>query len=414
MKESFRKYVIIIPDGAPDLVKIEGMTPLEKANLPNMDFTARNGVTGLMQTLFPDLPKGSLVAQLGMLGWDPTVYYPYGRASAEASAIGVRMSEDDIAFRANLVLMEGRILKSYSANFLPGVKAQRLVEKVNSVLKAEFPDFELYHTADFRNVLIVRDVKIDPRHLLLPEPHEHQNEEFDIGNLVKSSSPESQDCANRLNLYLSRAAEILQGEEANALFLWSPSAVLKLNNFKDVHQVKGKCGIVGNMDFLKGIAAAGGLDFFLIGNGYINTDYRAKGRETIRLLEEGYKFVYCHINAPDEAAHMGNIRAKIESLEKIDEYVVRPVVEYFQSNPEQLGGLMIAPDHYTNTGSFFSDETGQRKEAHSDIPIPFCLWNNNERDGVEVFNERSVKAGKYGSPPIPSSRFLSILGISFK
>lgn len=406
-----KKYVVIIPDGAPDKARLDGLSPLEKAHIPNMDFVANKGITGLMQTLFPDLPKGSLVAQLGMLGWNPHKYYPHGRASAEALAVGLKMSEEDIAFRANFVLMERKTLKSYSANYIPGEKAVKLVRLVNSVLRREFPDFELSHAAEFRNVLIVRRAKVNPKDLLCPEPHEHQGDDFEIGGLVTAKSPNSEECVGQINRYLARAEVLLKGKEANALFLWSPSAPLILPNFNEINEIEGKCAIVGNMDFLKGIAVAGGLEFHLIGNGYINTDYQAKGEATIELLKSGCRFVYCHINAPDEAAHMGNIESKIDSLEKIDFHIVKRIVHHFQDNPGQLGGLIIAPDHYTNTGTFYPDQTSFRQEMHSAIPVPFALWNNDDSDAVNKFSENAAIKGKFGATPIGSERFLEILGI---
>jgi len=66
-----KKYVLIIPDGAGDVQRQRGLTPMAEAETPWSDWVAAQGVCGLMQTLYPDLPRGSIVAQLGMLGWDP-------------------------------------------------------------------------------------------------------------------------------------------------------------------------------------------------------------------------------------------------------------------------------------------------------------------------------------------------------
>ena len=53
-------------------------TPLQLANTPNMDRLAREGECGMTKTLPPDLPRGSDVAIMSLLGYDPakfTVYY---------------------------------------------------------------------------------------------------------------------------------------------------------------------------------------------------------------------------------------------------------------------------------------------------------------------------------------------------
>jgi 2,3-bisphosphoglycerate-independent phosphoglycerate mutase len=165
------------------------------------------------------------------------------------------------------------------------------------------------------------------------------------------------------------------------------------------------------MDFLKGLALAGGMEFFQIGNGYIDTDFNAKGKLMVKLLTGEWNFILCHINAPDEAAHMGDIKKKIVALENIDTFIVKPAVEYFQKHPEHLGALSIAPDHYTNTGSFNRANGFKRQETHSIDPVPFACWNNKDIDSVQSFNEKSVLSGRNGPHPISSLDFLKIIGI---
>jgi hypothetical protein len=71
------KYVIVIIDGAADVPnkKLGNKTPLEAAQLPTIDELTRRGMTGLMRTIYPSLPIGSIVANLGLLGYNPTRYY---------------------------------------------------------------------------------------------------------------------------------------------------------------------------------------------------------------------------------------------------------------------------------------------------------------------------------------------------
>ncbi|MCP4376500.1 MAG: phosphoglycerate mutase, partial [bacterium] len=55
------KYAIIIPDGAADepLDELDGKTPLEAANLPNMDSIASQGRCGTVCNIPNSLPCGS-------------------------------------------------------------------------------------------------------------------------------------------------------------------------------------------------------------------------------------------------------------------------------------------------------------------------------------------------------------------
>lgn len=402
-----RKYLLVIPDGAPDLHRAAGLSPLAEASIPCWDRLASEGVCGLMQTLYDDLPRGSIVAQLGMLGWDPYLYAGHGRASWELLALtDVELGRADLVLRANLVRMaEGRLL-SYNAGFIQSATAVHLVERVGSALGRDFPDIELHHNCDFRNTLVLRDAGIDPALLVCPEPHDHEGVEFEIGRLIAGRDAGSEAVAARLNRYLVRAAEVLAGEPANMIFPWSASRSVALPTFRDNTGFTGRCAIVGCMDFLKGIARAGGIDFFEVGNGRPDTDYAGKGAKVLELFEAGYTFVVCHVNSPDEAAHMHDREMKIRCIEAIDRHVLAPAVEYLRARPEELGGVMVAPDHYTNLllGPV-------RADAHSVHPVPFVIWNDRDGDGVSRFDEDTVREGRFGASPVSHLDLLRLLGV---
>jgi len=393
-----QRHVLIIPDGAGDHHREDGASPLARADIPHMDFLARQGVNGLMRTLYQGLPRESLVAQLGMLGWDPLVHYPGGRASCEFLALeNSFLDESDIAFRANMVHVDGDgRLVSYNADFIHSQRSRPLVEMLNDELRLDFPDFELYHNSDFRNTLVLRGAWVPASDVGGPLPHESHGEPVDPANLITGRGPRAEALARRMNRYLARAAELLTGREANMLYPWSPSRAFFLPPFAEVSGFTGRAGVVANMDFLHGIARAGGLEFFKIGTGRPDTDYAAKGRMTVDLLKRGYELVVCHVNAPDEAAHMSDVDLKIRTLEEVDRHVVGPVVRYFQEHPEELGGVFLAPDHYTNVVPVDADL--QRIDVHSIDPVPFALWNGKERDGVEVFQEDAARGGAYPDP----------------
>lgn len=405
-----RKYVLVIPDGSADTYRSFGKSPLGLAQTQYADFIAREGVTGLMQTLYADLPKESLVAQLGMLGWDPRVYYPSGRASAELLALdNIHLEDGDLAFRANFVRMEGCTLASYNADYITSEQSRPLVQRINDALGEDFPEFELYHNSDFRNCLVVRGINVGPEDLNCPEPHESHGLTFDVKRLISATHANAERKARRINDYLAGAAKLLQPGPANMIFPWSPSRPLSLTDFKENTGFEGRTAIVGSMDFLHGIAKAGGLDFFKVGNGRPDTDYGAKGATTMELLLAGYEFVVCHINAPDEASHMGDLALKIRSLELVDHFVLRPLVEYFQVHSEELGGVMVIPDHYSNHAA--ASAAQKRIASHSDHPVPFAMWNQRERDRTQAFSEDDVLAGKYGKTPVNHLELLRMLGV---
>ena len=94
------KYVVLVPDGMCDypIEELDGRTPLEVAHTENMDFIAKNGQVGQVNTVPKGMSPASDVANLSILGYDPRKYYT-GRGPLEAANLGVELMSDDVAFR---------------------------------------------------------------------------------------------------------------------------------------------------------------------------------------------------------------------------------------------------------------------------------------------------------------------------
>ena len=88
-------------------------------------------------------------------------------------------------------------------------------------------------------------------------------------------------------------------------------------------------GVRGTMitavDLLRGLAALVGWKRIEVpgATGYIDTDYAAKGRYAIDALPQT-DLICVHVEATDEASHMGNTADKIKALEEIDRHIVAP------------------------------------------------------------------------------------------
>lgn len=381
-------FVFIVADGAPDRLRINGKSPLELAETPWLDRLTREGYTGLMQTLYPDLQKGSVVAQLGMLGYDPYRYGKDGRAYYEALSAGIAVNDDDLIFRANLVSYSDGQLISYNAGYIRTEQAASVIRQLDDKIRTRFPGFELHHTSDFRNLLIARNAGCNPYLFQCPEPHESEGRFLPLEDLVKANDEPAKTLAARINELVRFAYDELKESPADTIFPWSPSAPVVLPEFSSQSGVEGKSCIIGNMDFLAGFAKAMKIDFVMTGNGNWDTDYTAKGRELMKKIAEGYSFIYVHINGPDEASHMNDAGKKIYSIEQIDAHILRPVMEYFTAQPGQLGAVCYAPDHYTNINT--GPEAINRVDAHSDDPVPFAVWNGTQKDEASRFSEEEI------------------------
>lgn len=405
--KTIKKHVLVLYDGAADLTRKKGKTPFQTANIPYTDKITERSVTGLMQTLYNDLPKGSLVAQMGILGYDPYKYYPSGRASSEAKSLGIEMKEGDVAFRANFASVKKNKLISHHANYIRSEESFLLFKKIRQNVLDKFENFELHHNSDFRNTLIIRGANIHPLELFCPEPHENNGNSFNFQKLIQGINESSQKIANKINQFIIASRVALNGEKANIIWPWSPSGVLRLPSSSFL---KNKGAFISNMDFLLGLGKAIGLNTFKMGNGSWNTDFKGKGEKALELIKDNeHEFIYIHINAPDEAAHMGDFDKKVLTIENIDKHIVKPIYEYFENNTDRLGTVTITTDHYTNT--ILEDENMNRIECHSIHPVPFAIWNNKEYDNIKKFSEPDILGGKYSKKPI---NHLNLLKLIFK
>jgi 2,3-diphosphopglycerate-independent phosphoglycerate mutase len=100
-----RRVAFILIDGLGDvsLPRLGYKTPLQAANVPNLDAIASGGVNGLMDPVEVGLGCGSDTAHLSLLGYDPRVYYR-GRGAFESMGAGLAMSPGDIAFKVSMHL----------------------------------------------------------------------------------------------------------------------------------------------------------------------------------------------------------------------------------------------------------------------------------------------------------------------
>jgi 2,3-bisphosphoglycerate-independent phosphoglycerate mutase len=389
IQEDMKKNIIVIMDGAADRLRVDGKSPLEIARTPHLDYITKHSRIGRMQTLYPDLPKDSVVAQLGLLGYDPYEYFPLGRSYFEVPD-GVKVEEDDLIFRVNFVYFDQEeVLESYNGNGITSEAARQVVSRLNERCAGQFPDFKLYNNSAFRNTLIIRNVgKLDFK-IKYWEPHEEEGTSFLNKELL--ASPIEHPLVKRLNEYIRFIKNNTGSTQTNGIFPWGYSYPVQLPAFSE--NLNG-C-VIGNMDFLNGFSKEMGLDFFKIGNSNWDTDYEGKGRILSRELQaDNYHFIYCHINGPDEASHMHDLEKKVYSIEQIDQHILQPIANALKEQAYRINSVAVCPDHYTNIEA--GNKEGTRREAHSMDPVPFIIWDNDRKDTAERFSERTALEGYFG------------------
>jgi 2,3-bisphosphoglycerate-independent phosphoglycerate mutase len=355
------KYVIIVPDGAADepLEQLDGRTPLEAAETPNMDRISTEGRQGLVRTVPEGYEPGSDVAQMSLLGYDPRRYYS-GRAPIEAAARGIRLGLDDWVFRCNLVTVADGVMADHSAGHISTEEASSLIAEFQGHVSDE--RIRLYAGVSYRHLLVFQGVEFNVRTY---PPHDH------IGKPVDKILPRGKG-ADLLIQLMNQSQQLFHGHEINkvrldlgenqvsSIWLWGQGQRARLDSFRKRFGLKGAA--ITAVDLVRGLAKLVGFDLIEVpgATGFTDTNYEGKGTAAIQALTD-YDLVFVHIEAPDEASHEGNIAAKKEAIERVDKYIVGPVLEALERC--ESWRILVLPDHPTPV----------RGGAHSAAPVPFAM-----------------------------------------
>jgi 2,3-bisphosphoglycerate-independent phosphoglycerate mutase len=349
-----RKRVLLVPDGMADepQAALGGRTPLEAAATPVMDGLARGGICGLAQTVPDGMPPGSDIANLAVLGYDPAAVFS-GRSPLEAASLGVELGPDDVAYRLNLVTVAGGLLKDNTAGHIANDDARRCVEAVQAELGSDA--YEFHVGVSYRHLFVWRGgavVPCTPPHDILDQPVAgHLPGE--AAGVAGAGSP-----AAELTDLQSRASEVLERvRPGTSAWLWGEGTAPTISPFRDHFGLSG--AVVGAVDLVRGIGRLAGLDVIDVpgATGGLDTDYGAKARAAIEALAD-HDLVWVHVESPDEAGHMGDLREKVRAIERVDAEVLAPIMAC-----DARPGVLVVPDHLTPL----------RTRTHAVGPVPFAI-----------------------------------------
>ena len=133
------KYVVCVPDGCADepFDGLGGRTPLDVAAMPTLAKLAARGTVGRAAVIPPGLPPGSDVGNMAILGFDPAEYHT-GRAPIEAAAMGIELGPEEVAYRCNLVTVDGSgTMVDFAAGHPNDAQSHPIVAALDAALGAQ-------------------------------------------------------------------------------------------------------------------------------------------------------------------------------------------------------------------------------------------------------------------------------------
>ena len=380
------KYVVLLCDGMADtpVAQLNNLTPMQKANKPNMDKLAKDSIVGMVKTVDAPLSPGSDVANLSVMGFDPLLCYT-GRSPLEAASIGIDMKDDDIAIRCNLVtlsddeIFDNKTMVDYCADDISTAEADELIKSLQQQLGGG--EFDFYTGVSYRHCLIWHK-GVKEGYTLTP-PH-------DISGRVIGEHLGGHKLQPKLIELMKKSEQVLKDHPVNlkrismgrkpatTCWFWGQGSKPQLESFYSLHNLKG--AVISAVDLLKGIGKCAGMEVIEVegATGYIDTNFVGKAEAAIKALKTN-DYVYIHIEAPDECGHRREIDNKVKSIELIDSLVLSRLLEALKSEPFRL---LICPDHPTPIAT----------ATHSAEPVPFMLYDSTKQhNGVDTFCEQSAK-----------------------
>jgi len=379
------KYIILQGDGMADypLEKFGGKTPLEVAATPNMDWLASHGVFGLAHTIPDGFPPGSDVGNMSILGYDPARYHT-GRAPLEAASVGVALSPADIAFRCNLVTLDkqenGVVMKDFTAGHITSEEAAEIVRDLNKELGGK--GIEFHPGVSYRNLMVWRGGKekmqTTPPHDITDQKIASYLPEGDGAELLLDLQRRSQEllAAHPVN----RKREEKGERRATSIWLWGQGKAPALPTLKERFGIEG--AVISAVDIINGLGVYAGLERIKVpgATGFFDTNYKGKGEYGVAALERK-DLIFIHVEAPDEAGHMGDAEKKIKAIEDFDEKVVGTVLRGMEKRSDWR--LLLLPDHPTPTVL----------KTHVGDPVPFVFFDASVHAGRNqfCFNESDAK-----------------------
>jgi 2,3-bisphosphoglycerate-independent phosphoglycerate mutase len=381
------KVVLLVLDGISDrpCPDLGGKTPLQTAKTPFLDQIAKEGITGIMDTIAPGIRPGSDTAHLALLGYPPEDYYT-GRGPLEAEGTGIHMEPGMIGFRCNYATLDARgLVSDRRAGRIHDTEALSAAVQSGVDLSKAGVSFIFRSGAGHRAALALQGEGLgycvssnDPKEEGIAPP------EF----TALRDRPIDEKTAYVLNQFIAQATRVLGNHPVNrervAKGLVPANTILirgggEMGHFEPFSTRYGLSGsVIAAASLITGIGKAVGLRHVPVpgATGSVNSDIDAKIRYAVSELKD-QDFVLVNIKGADEAGHDGHSREKSAFIERIDSCIA-PLIEI----PDCL--LVVCGDH--STPCTIRD--------HSADPVPVILHGDGVRtDRVTHFDEYHCAEG---------------------
>ncbi|MBM4453843.1 MAG: cofactor-independent phosphoglycerate mutase, partial [Chloroflexi bacterium] len=299
----------------------------------------------------------------------------------EARSMGIPIAEDEVVFRCNLVAVRDGKMWSYSSGHITTEEAKTLVAALSQELGSDSVQF--YPGVSYRHLCKIKGHPETLQAVCTP-PHDIPDKPI-VGYLPRGEG------SKLLRELMMRSEPVLKEHPVNKSrkargdipattiwLFWGSGQIPEMPPFKQTYGMEA--AMTSGVDLLRGLARMASMEVLEIPGvtDGMDNDCTAQATGALRSLQK-HDLVAIHVEAPDEAAHGGSVKDKIEAIERIDKEVVAPIRAW---NKGALR-VLILPDHPTPI----------KIQTHTDEPVPFLLWGPGfVANGARRFTETEASA----------------------
>jgi 2,3-bisphosphoglycerate-independent phosphoglycerate mutase len=375
------KAIVLICDGLGDRPSIDGKTPLQAAETPNIDHISEAGINGLIDVISPGIVPGSDTAHLALFGYDPYTYYP-GRGVFEALGADMELHKGEVAFRANFATVDEQMRVIDRRAGRKG--SQELAEALNG-LEIDGITIALRNTTQHRCAVVMNGKHLSK---FVSDVDTHVAESTVQECKPLKEGEDARETAAVVNKFVRLSYEILNDHPVNEERRRRgelPANILLLRgagSYEHVVPIKERFGFnaacVAGASLYKGVAKYLGMDIIPVegATGMADTNLHNKAEATLQSLET-HDFVFVHVKDTDNEGHDGNFDGKKNFISRVDK--------------ELVARLKDADAYIALTGDH---STPVPLKRHSSDPVPVVICGEGVRkDNVTHFDEFSVASG---------------------
>lgn len=405
-------YVCLDGLGDDPIPELDGRTPLEAAETPNLDRLAQRGRTGSVITVGEGIAPESDIGVFGILGYAPQDEHP-GRGILEALGIGMDVRDGDLAYRINFATGAGsEIIDRRVGRDLSSEESRGLADEVNERLELPGATFRLEATIEHRGALVIRTDDGSPLSANVTNTDPAYRREGHLGVALETFEPvvataeplddtdEARHAAELTNLFVDGSARIMDTSEINLQrrardqlpgnLILTRDGGDHLPTLQPIAERFGmEFGCFVEMPVERGISIALGMHpvdaprLDPTGFGPAAEERYSEWANLAADALEGYQALYVHIKGPDVPAHDGRALDKRDVITAIDRAFFGEILP--RLDPSTV--VAVTADHATSCV----------RKAHTADPVPLVISGGSIRpDGTTSYGERACQDGSMG------------------